>query len=492
MLKLYQINARLLVKTFVPEVQSIAEIPQTFWQDLKSLGIDYIWLMGVWHTSPSSISKYCFHPNLVVEYSHANPKWVKSDVGGSPYAIDSYRLSSLVGSEADLLVAKRKINELGMMLILDFVPNHFNSESILIQKHPELFLSHHFSDETLDRSVYFENGDGFLAHGRDPYFDPWTDTVQLNYFEEETHQYMFEMLATISQYCDGVRCDMAMLILPDIFEKTWSNYPDKKVPTNFWSSSIPKIKSEQPGFIFLAEAYWDTEWRLQQDGFDFTYDKKFLDLLTDGNIYRLREHLSAQSSYQSKMVHFIENHDEPRSMTSLGRQKARAASVVISTIPGMVLYFDGQWEGARTKLPVQLVLPAKEISCACSVMTDQSGNCYCPCQKKHYRALLRAIDRSIFKEGSWELIDQSGLGDLLVWAWTFNDEKAIVLVNYTNFYLTGSLNLGFNPSQISEPQDVLCGHIQPNHFTYQDDNSWQISLAAYQSSIIHFRRLDQS
>ena len=65
------------------------------------------------------------------------------------------------------------------------------------------------------------SGDLLLAYGRDPYFPGWPDTLQLNYGNPATQEAMIGELLKIAGQCDGVRCDMAMLVLPDVFERTW-------------------------------------------------------------------------------------------------------------------------------------------------------------------------------------------------------------------------------------------------------------------------------
>ncbi len=74
---------------------------------------------------------------------------------------------------------------------------------------------------------------------------------------------------------------------------------------------IPAIKAKWPEFRFIAEAYWDLEWELQQQGFDHCYDKKLYDRMEHGDAENVRQHLLADPSYQQGMVRFIENHDEP-------------------------------------------------------------------------------------------------------------------------------------------------------------------------------------
>ena len=61
----------------------------------------------------------------------------------------------------------------------------------------------------------------------------------------------------------------------------------------------------------MAEVYWDLEWTLQQQGFDYTYDKRLYDRLREGHARPVREHLYAGLDYQVKLARFLENHDDP-------------------------------------------------------------------------------------------------------------------------------------------------------------------------------------
>jgi hypothetical protein len=78
-----------------------------------------------------------------------------------------------------------------------------------------------------------KRGDLLLAYGRDPYFPGWPDTLQLNYGNPATQEAMIGELVKIAGQCDGVRYDVAMLVLPDVFERTWgAGFPnDEKSST---------------------------------------------------------------------------------------------------------------------------------------------------------------------------------------------------------------------------------------------------------------------
>ena len=115
-----------------------------------------------------------------------------------------------------------------------------------------------------------KQGDLLLAYGRDPYFAGWPDTLQLNYANSAPQEAMSGELLRIAKQCDGLRCDMAMLVLSDVFERTWG----RSAPL-FWPQvTAARARSKCPASRFMAEVYWDREWTLQQQGFDYAYDKR--------------------------------------------------------------------------------------------------------------------------------------------------------------------------------------------------------------------------
>ena len=100
---------------------------------------------------------------------------------------------------------------------------------------------------------------------------------------------------------------------PDVFARTWEGFPrpDQLPDREFWADAIAAVR--RPGFLFLAEAYWDLEARLQSLGFDFTYDKRLLEFLVERRPAELWRHLLGRgTAFVSRCAHFLENHDEPR------------------------------------------------------------------------------------------------------------------------------------------------------------------------------------
>ena len=344
---------------------TLANVPDSELAKWQKLGFTHIWLMGVWTTGPRARAEALNHLELRHAYDQVLPGWQDADVAGSPYAIGDYQVPSALGGETGLEEFRRRVNEQGLKLLLDFVPNHVGLDHPWVSERPDLFVQNPgdvpgaFAQET-------RAGLRWLAQGKDPYFAPWTDTVQLDYRRAGTRGMMTQLLQSIASRCDGVRCDMAMLVLNDVFAKTWERFPitNHQSPTSeFWASAIPAVKQEHPDFVFLAEAYWGLEAQLQALGFDYTYDKTLYDGLVSHDAAGVQNHLVGLTAEAvAGSAHFLENHDEPRIAGILSPAEHRAAALLILGLPGMRFLHDGQLSGARLKIPVQLARRAEEPS----------------------------------------------------------------------------------------------------------------------------------
>jgi hypothetical protein len=156
---------------------------------------------------------------------------------------------------------------------------------------------------------------------------------------------VIETLKQIADQCDGVRCDMAMLVMNDIFGRTWNERAGPAPSTEYWPTVISAVRVAYPGFLFLAEAYWDLEWSLQQQGFNYCYDKRLYDRILQGPAEQVRLHLLADDDYQHRLVRFVENHDEPRAASAFGATRSQVAAVAALTQCGARLLHNGQLQG---------------------------------------------------------------------------------------------------------------------------------------------------
>lgn len=431
---IYEINARVWLKKFSKgkEGFTLADIPGSYWDGLKELGFNAVWLMGIWKTNPETVEKYCFTDVLKNSYTKALKDWKKEDVIGSPYSIDIYEPSHIFGAEEDICRLHSILNSKGIKLFLDFVPNHFNAESKYVYEIPEMFLQADKDIYDSDPYTFYmpdKYADKYFAHGRDPFFPAWQDTVQVNFYSPAARNILIDILKQMAKLCDGVRCDMAMLPLNNVFSNTWSGVISKmnirKFPKEFWEEVISETRKNCPEFLFIAEAYWNLEWDLQQLGFDYTYDKKLLDYLRDINITGIKLHLSADKEFQNKSLRFIENHDEERAIKSLGKNRSLAAAAVISSIPGSKLYLDGQLAGEKVKLPVQLGRAPEETSAECV--------------KEYYKKLFSITCADAFQYGECKIKNpiqawpnNFTFHNFLVWEWQYNDERRLVIINYSD------------------------------------------------------------
>ncbi|HXW06625.1 MAG TPA: alpha-amylase family glycosyl hydrolase [Vicinamibacterales bacterium] len=401
---------------------SLATVPSAEWDALKDRGFHLVFLMGVWQRSPLSRRIALDDPDLRAEYSHVLPDWTAEDVIGSPYSVQAWAPDGRMGAWAGVDAARRELNARGMGLLLDFVPNHLAFDHDWITLFPERFVTGDASD-LLARPAHFRqvatvSGPRIIACGRDPHFLPWTDVAQLNYFNPATRTAMIEVLAEIAAHCDGVRCDMSMLVLNEVFSRTWRPVLRDEWPTlpeEFW----PQATNAVPDLLYLAEVYWDLEWTLQQQGFHYTYDKRLLDRLLAAPTRDVRGHLMADAAYRDRLARFLENHDEPRSAAVFG-DALPAAATMVATLPGLRFFFDGQTEGRRLRTPLQLARWPDEAE-------DEAV-------RDVYARLLATTRAPLFHEGTWSLLDVRPAGDgrhddLIAYRWRLGGELAVVVVN---------------------------------------------------------------
>jgi hypothetical protein len=355
---LYEINTRCWLRELSERFErrvDMGSVPEAEFDYWRRLGISHIWLMGIW-TSGKMARRHALREARARRYDQALPDCRPEDVDGSPYAIGDYKVGEMIGREAGLEKFRKQLHDSGLKLILDFVPNHLGLDHPWLRAHPERFVN---SSSPMPETFRLRTslGTRWVAHGKDPHFPAWIDTAQLDYRKEQTRQAMIGVLESISQLCDGVRCDMSMLLLNEVFAATWKEFnASAQMPhTEFWSDAISFVKSAWPDFLFLAEVYWGFEERLQQLGFDFTYDKRLYDHLVSEKPGSVQRHLATKSPGSlEKSVHFLENHDERRAALLLSPPRLRAATWLILSLPGMCLLHEGQLSGARIHCPVQL------------------------------------------------------------------------------------------------------------------------------------------
>ncbi|HET6533598.1 MAG TPA: alpha-amylase family glycosyl hydrolase [Actinoplanes sp.] len=420
---------------------TLADLPAGVWDELAPPGTDAVWLMGVWERSPAGLAVARQDNALQNAFRTALPDLADADVVGSPYCVRRYVADERLGGPAGLAAAREELARRGLRLILDYVPNHVAPDHPAVRAHPDWFVAGTPAELAAEPAAWSRIGGHIVARGRDPYFPPWPDVVQVNAFRPQVRQATAEVLNEILDQCDGIRCDMAMLLTNDVFGKTWGAHAGPAPAEEFWPAVIGRLRERHPDAVLIAEAYWDMEWTLQQQGFDFCYDKRLYDRLVHEDAGAVRMHLTAGPDYQRRLLRFIENHDEPRAAAALPGGRDRAAAVVVATLPGATLWHDGQFDGRTVHLPVFLGrYPAEPAD---------------PDLRRFYRRLTAAA--ADVRRGDWTLLDVGGWPDnpthrdVLAWAWR-DDDRAGHLV---------TVNLSGHPSQgrVALPGDfAVRGH----------------------------------
>ncbi len=400
---LYEWNSRILLNETAHALgrpATLDDVPDSALDRLSSLGFDWVWMLGMWTTGPAgravSRRRTDWREGFLVDL----PDCGDEDVCGSPFAIRLYQPSADFGGVEALARFRKRLLDRGLRLMLDFVPNHTALDHPWVREHPEFYVQG--SEDDLAREpenygrVETEHGLRIFAHGRDPNFPGWADTWQLNYRHGGLRAAMTEELIRIAGWCDGVRCDMAMLIQPDVFLKTWG---ERSLPADgtppvdlpFWPGAIAAAKWANPDFTLMAEVYWDLEWPLLQEGFDYTYDKRLYDRLRHGDALSVREHLQADLTYQGRMVRFLENHDEPRAAEAFEPARLKASAMAAYLTPGLRFFHDGQLVGRHRRTSVHLNRRAFEEP-------D-------PALSAFYERLLGVLRWSEVRTGRWRLLE---------------------------------------------------------------------------------------
>ena len=387
--------------------------------------------MGVWERSPAGTAIAIADKALVESFRQALPDLRPEDVVGSPYCIKNYEADPHLGARSGLAAARAALAEHGLSLILDFVPNHVAPDHPWTSEHPEYFV--HGTEEDLERdpSSFLRVGDAVLANGRDPYFPAWHDVVQLNAFSPDLRAAAIETLESIAAQCDGVRCDMAMLMMNDTFERTWGERAGPRPDAEYWDGDPgrpplpgrlrlrrggvlgPRVGAPAAGFrLLLRQAPLRPARPRQRRGRSCAPDR--------------RPRLPARAPALHR-----EPRRAPAAAAALG-PRARAAAVTALTQLGARLVHEGQLEGRRVRVPVQLARRTDE-----PVDTEL---------RAFYDVLLGELTDPTFRDGEWELAERSGWEgndtwrNLVAW-WRRGDSLRLVVVNLGDVPASGHISL---------------------------------------------------
>lgn len=445
---LYQVNTRVLLEERSHVLQrpaTLDDLPSPLLDSIGSMPFDWLWLLGVWRTGAAGWSVSRSDPRIRRELVAELPDVSDEDITGSPFAIQAYEPREQWGGRGALGRVRARLRSRGLRLLLDFVPNHVALDHPWVDEHPEYLIQGTEDDLAREPHNYVKlrsrERELVFAYGRDPYFPGWPDTLQLNYFHVGLRRAMIEQLCRVARHCDGVRCDMAMLVMRDVFERTWGERcqpsdGSKPAQASFWPTAIEAVRAEHPDFVFIAEAYWDLEWKLQQEGFDYTYDKRLYDRLRAGSGRAVRGHLQADLEYQRRSARFLENHDEPRAAASFPPEVHRAAALITYLVPGLRFFHEGQLDGRRVHVSMHVKRrPDEPVDSAL---------------RRFYAQLLDSLRRPELHEGEFYLHEchpawpgNDSFEDLIVLSWALQSRRLLVVVNFAAHQTQGYVTLSW-------------------------------------------------
>lgn len=474
---LYQVNTRVWLtelSTKLGRKATLDDFPDSELDKIAEMGFNWVWLLSVWQTGEVGKLISRNYPGWQKDFRETLPDINEEDIAGSGFAITSYTVHSSLGGREALARLRKRLDKRGIKLMLDFVPNHTGIDHEWVDRHPDYFI---LGDEVLlnnEPENYFKRklptGEFIFAYGRDPYFSGWPDTLQLNYANGKLQEALVRELLEIASQCDGIRCDMAMLVLPEVFEKTWG-----RIIVPFWPEAIKRVKNQNSGFCFMAEVYWDMEWILQQQGFDYTYDKRLYDRLIEGVAFPIREHFYADIDFQTRMVRFLENHDEQRAAKEFFEEKHKAAAILTYLSPGLRFFHQGQFEGKLKRISPHLVRGPLEPE------NDSLKN--------FYTKLLEVLKNSVFGTGKWQLaiitpINGENSTDRNFIAFTWQGDNTglfLVIVNYSDvrsqcnvYFPLGTIDNGDCRLQdlMSNTEYIRMGSDLNQYGLYLDEPRW--------------------
>ena len=399
-------------------------MPDADWDALAALPVDAVWLMGVWQRSPAGLEIALADPALDAANRAALPDLRDGDVIGSPYCVRDYVVDERFGGPDALARAREQLARRGLGLILDYVPNHVAPDHPWTTSRRDCLLTGTEEELERDPDAFLRTAGGVVAKGRDPYFPAWPDVAQLDAFAPALREAVAETLIAIGEQCDGVRCDMAMLMTNEVFSRTWGGEAGPGPGGGLLAAVDRARQAGAPGHALHRRG-------LLGHGVDAAA-AGVRPLLRQAPLRpaRIRARgVRARASggrrgYQERLLRFIENHDEPRAAATFGPEQARAAAVAMSTLRGARLYHDGQLDGRRTRIPVFLGRGPDEPP-------DHDLRAF-------YARLLQAVSDAGVRDGDWQLCDCSGWPDndsyrrLVAWCWSTAGARHLVVINLSD------------------------------------------------------------
>jgi glycosidase len=262
---------------------------------LKNLGVDVLWFMPTYPIGEVNRKGKLGSYYSVKDYMDVNPEF---------------------GTIDDFQSVIDKAHELGMYVVLDWVPNHTSWDNQMTKDHPEWYMK--------DSSGKFTP----------PIGTDWTDVIQLDWSQKGLQDYMISAMAFwVKMGVDGFRVD----------------HPHN-TPKEFWERARTELNAIKP-VLMLAEIEEPTYYL--EKGFDMNYAWEMHHLMN--SIAQGKDSVKALVKYYNEewavypnnayRLQFLTNHDENSwagTIDSLMGDSQKAFATLIFTGQGIPLIYSGQ------------------------------------------------------------------------------------------------------------------------------------------------------
>lgn len=389
-----------LSESYEREIRRLDDIPEEEFQRLRGLGINGLWLIGVWERSSAS--------QKIKQLMGAE------DAAASAYSLNDYVVAQEFGGQPALEGLRARAWKYGVRLASDMVPNHMGIDSKWVLEHPEWFLQiehppfpsysysgpnlskdgraeiqieDHYYDKS-DAAVVFRRRDtdsgsvAYLYHGNDGTSMPWNDTAQLNYASEAVREQIVQTVLSVARQFPIIRFDAAMTLAKRHIQRLWFPIPgsggaiptrssyglsqeefDRLIPIEFWRQVVDRVAAEVPDTLLLAEAFWMMEgYFVRTLGMHRVYNSAFMHMLRDERNAEYRDALATTLATNPQIlkryVNFMNNPDEESAASQFGKgDKYFGICVLMATLPGLPMVGHGQFEGLSEKYGMEFLRP---------------------------------------------------------------------------------------------------------------------------------------
>ena len=381
-----------LSKKYGRPVRRLDEIPDEELNALASRGFTGLWLIGIWKRSWASKR---------IKQINGN-----AEAAASAYSLYDYDIADELGGWEALNDLRARLQQRGIRLAADMVPNHTGMDSRWVVEKPELFMqrkdcpfpTYSFNGENLsldgrvgifledhyysktDCAVVFKRVDmqtqdvRYIYHGNDGTGMPWNDTAQIDFLNPAAREEVIQTILHVARNFPIIRFDAAMVLAKKHIRRLWYPEPghggdiagraeyamsnedfEKAIPNEFWREVVDRVVQEVPDTLLLAEAFWMMEgYFVRTLGMHRVYNSAFMNMLKKEENFKYRSTIKNTLEFDpqvlKRFVNFMNNPDEETAAVQFGTgDKYFGVCTLMVTMPGLPMFGHGQIEGFTEK-----------------------------------------------------------------------------------------------------------------------------------------------